>query len=62
MLRHLGNYALNQTEPFIAVTIYGVVSLLVKLPCIWISLGEKTEKIMPMIAAGKGLNDKYRNC
>lgn len=36
---------LNDLEPFVALTIYGVVSLLVKLPCIWISLGEKAERI-----------------
>ena len=40
---------LNQAEPFIALTIFGIVSLLVKLPCIWISLGEKTENIKSRI-------------
>jgi hypothetical protein len=29
----------------LVISIYGVVSLLVKLPCIWIALGEKAEKI-----------------
>lgn len=41
--------ALNHPEPLLAITIYGVVSLLVKLPCIWIALGEKAEKIQSRI-------------
>ena len=41
--------ALNEPEPLIAISIYGIVSLLVKLPCIWISLGEKAEKIRSRI-------------
>ena len=36
---------LDSAEPLIATVVYGIVSLLVKLPCIWISLGEKAEKI-----------------
>ncbi len=40
---------LDNAEPLIAITIYGIVSLLVKLPCIWISLGEKAEKIKSKI-------------
>lgn len=40
---------LNDPELLIAITIYGIVSLLVKLPCIWISLGEKAEKIKSRI-------------
>jgi len=40
---------LDEPEPLAAITIYGIVSLLVKLPCIWISLGEKTERIRSRI-------------
>ena len=40
---------LREAEPLIAISIYGVVSLLVKLPCIWISLGEKEDKIKSRI-------------
>lgn len=47
--RALDASSLNEPEPLIAITIYGIVSLLVKLPCIWISLGEKTEKIKSKI-------------
>ncbi len=36
---------LDAPEPLFAITLYGIVSLLVKLPCIWISLGEQVEKI-----------------
>ncbi|TWT94563.1 hypothetical protein Pla52n_53840 [Stieleria varia] len=39
----------SHPEPLIAITIFGIVSLLVKLPCIWISLGEKTERIKSRI-------------
>lgn len=42
--------ALNEPELLFAITLYGVVSLLVKLPCIWISLGEKAEKIESRIS------------
>ena len=41
---------LHRLEPLAATTIYGIVSLLVKLPCIWISLGEEREKIRSRIA------------
>lgn len=37
--------ALSQPEPLIAISIYGIVSLAVKLPCIWIALGEEAENI-----------------
>ncbi|WP_442511493.1 hypothetical protein SH528x_003174 [Novipirellula sp. SH528] len=47
--RALQASALNQPELLFAITMYGIVSLLVKLPCIWISLGEKTEKIKSRI-------------
>ncbi len=47
--RALEASSLNRPEPFLAITIYGIVSLLVKLPCIWISLGEKAEKIKSRI-------------
>ena len=47
--RALDASALNEPEPFLAITIYGIVSLFVKLPCIWISLGEKAEKIKSRI-------------
>ncbi|WP_345681795.1 hypothetical protein [Novipirellula caenicola] len=36
---------LHEPELLFVISLYGVVSLLVKLPCIWISLGEKAEKI-----------------
>ena len=47
--RALRASSLNRPEPLIAIAIYGIVSLLVKLPCIWISLGEKAEKIQSRI-------------
>lgn len=47
--RVLNASALNNAKSLIAITIYGIVSLLVKLPCIWISLGEKAEKIKSRI-------------
>jgi hypothetical protein len=40
---------LNEPQLLIAITIFGIISLLVKLPCIWISLGEKAEKIISRI-------------
>jgi hypothetical protein len=40
---------LNHLENSIAFAIFGIVSLLVKLPCIWISLGEEAEKIKSRI-------------
>lgn len=40
---------LVRSEPIIALMIYGVVSLLVKLPCIWIALGERQEAIRSRI-------------
>lgn len=40
---------LGELEGLIAITIYGIASLLVKLPCIWIALGEKTERIKSRI-------------
>lgn len=43
--------SLNRPEPLIAITIYGIISLLVKLPCIWIALGEESEKIRSRIYA-----------
>ncbi|MEM9588638.1 MAG: hypothetical protein AAGA03_15255, partial [Planctomycetota bacterium] len=47
--RALQASSLDEAEPLFAVTLFGVVSLLVKLPCIWISLGERSEKIMSRI-------------
>lgn len=41
---------LDEPEPLFVITVYGVISLLVKLPCIWIALGEKAEKIQSRIA------------
>ncbi len=35
----------SQRQGLVVISIFGVISLLVKLPCIWISLGEKREKI-----------------
>ena len=49
--RALHASSLHRPEPLIAISIYGVVSLLVKLPCIWISLGEKAERIQSRIGA-----------
>ncbi|QEG41812.1 hypothetical protein [Roseimaritima ulvae] len=43
--RALENSGLSEPTPLFAITLYGVISLLVKLPCIWISLGVKAEKI-----------------
>ncbi|XZE53723.1 hypothetical protein SH139x_005490 [Planctomycetaceae bacterium SH139] len=40
---------LGELEGLIAITIYGIASLLVKLPCIWIALGEKIERIKSRI-------------
>jgi hypothetical protein len=39
----------NQRYGLFLLSIYGVISLLVKLPCIWISLGEKHENVGSMI-------------
>jgi hypothetical protein len=39
----------NEPELLFVMSIYGVISLLVKLPCIWISLGEKAERIKSRI-------------
>ena len=36
---------LDQAEPVIAISIFGVVSLLVKLPCIWIALAAPKDSI-----------------
>lgn len=47
--RALRASSLNNAEELGGLTIYGVASLLVKLPCIWIALGEKTEKIKSRI-------------
>ncbi len=49
--RALRSSGLTEAEPLFALSVYGVVSLLVKLPCIWISLGEKAEKIQGRIVA-----------
>ena len=40
---------LDNVVPFIVIMVFGIVSLLVKLPCIWIALGEKVEKIKSRI-------------
>ena len=45
----LASSGLNRSEPRIAIALYGVISLLVKLPCIWIALGEKKEMIKSRI-------------
>ncbi|EMI21642.1 membrane protein [Rhodopirellula maiorica SM1] len=47
--RALHASSLNEPELLFAITLYGIISLLVKLPCIWISLGEKAEKIRSRI-------------
>lgn len=47
--RALHASGLDSPEPLFAITLYGMVSLLVKLPCIWIALGEKAEKIRSRI-------------
>lgn len=47
--RILSGSLLGRTEFWISTTIFGIVSLLVKLPCIWISLGAKASKIKKMI-------------
>ncbi len=39
------NSIFRDAEGWMVMSIYGVISLLVKLPCIWISLGENREKI-----------------
>ncbi len=39
----------NQAEGLTVITIFSVVSLLVKLPCIWISLGEQRSKVLSRI-------------
>lgn len=44
-MRALTASGLNNVVPFMVIMIFGIVSLLVKLPCIWIALGEKVEKI-----------------
>lgn len=41
--------SLDRAELFFAVMIYGIVSLLVKLPCIWISLAGTVERIKAKI-------------
>jgi hypothetical protein len=40
---------LDNAEPLLAVSIYSIVSLLVKLPCIWIALDKHTEKMRARI-------------
>lgn len=45
----LQSSGLMKGEASILIAVFGVVSLLVKLPCIWISLGEKADKIIPRI-------------
>ncbi len=40
---------LNTPEQLIGITIFGIVSLLVEVPWIWISRGEKAEKIKSRI-------------
>lgn len=49
LTRLLQSYALNDSTLLFAMTIFGIISLLVKLPCIWISLGEEPEQIKPRI-------------
>ncbi|MEM1070115.1 MAG: hypothetical protein AAGI63_14530, partial [Planctomycetota bacterium] len=45
LLRAIEESELTDTTLLFATTLYGVISLAVKLPCIWIALGEKIEKI-----------------
>ena len=45
---------LDDGEPLFAITLYGVISLLVKLPCIWIALGEESGKIGGRVAQWVG--------
>lgn len=47
--RALEASGLVNAQACILIAIFGVVSLLVKLPCIWISLGEKADKIISRI-------------
>ena len=48
-MRAFAASGLDNVVPFIAIMVFGIVSLLVKLPCIWIALGEKVEKIKSRI-------------
>ncbi len=43
--RALSASELDDPELLVVITIYGIVSLLVKLPCIWIALGEPAKRI-----------------
>ncbi len=52
--RALQASSLNGPDSFIPIAIFGFVSLLVKLPCIWISLGEKKDKIKSRIGVWVG--------
>lgn len=45
---------LNEGLPLLATSIYGIVSLLVKLPCIWIGLGAERSKIRSRIGIWVG--------
>ena len=42
---------LDELDFQLAITLYGIVSLLVKLPCVWISLGERADRIPSRIGA-----------
>ena len=41
---------LDRAEPMFAISLFGVISLLVKLPCIWIALAAGTTKIARYVA------------
>ncbi|WP_153556613.1 hypothetical protein [Roseimaritima sediminicola] len=49
LLRAWEASGLAEPQLLILISIYGVVSLLVKLPCIWISLGAKPQRILRLI-------------
>lgn len=49
--RAFSETVLIQIELLIAITIFGAISLLVQLPCIWISLGVKPESLKLWIVA-----------
>ncbi|MEL6107798.1 MAG: hypothetical protein AAFU85_17370 [Planctomycetota bacterium] len=51
ILRAVG---LNRWEPVFALSLFGVISLMVKLPCIWIALAQKRHRLAASIAIWSG--------
>ena len=50
----LRSSGLGDGEPLFAICVFGVISLLVKLPCIWIALAQDNEKLPASIAIWSG--------